>query len=196
MEARPWVRFWARLLDIMLYSAILAFIFPYLANFSTVWQPHIAIQWPPFIQQLAAWGLINLAAYILIETILLSTLGTTLGKWIFHISLKNNQDQKLSSVTAFKRTFLVYWRGLGLLLPFISFITLFYSYAALNSSGSTSWDKECHTVVSHQRIGFLRIAVAIILFAIFANFKADAMGMNMQQMTLKQRMMYVCGIRG
>ena len=191
---RPWVRFWARGLDISLYSLVIAFAFPSLVNFSIYIQKHIAIQWYPLFQQIAALGLISLVVYIIFESILLSTVGTTLGKWLFRVSLKTGDDKKLSFMLALKRTFLMYFRGLALLLPFISIITLIYAYASLSSSGSTSWDKECHTVITHQRIGFLRIVMFIILLFFFSDLKSKAAGIEM--MTIHQQIMYACGIRG
>ena len=193
-KVRPWVRFWARLLDMFFYSMILAFIFPTFANFSGYWQIHIVFNWHEFFPQLARWTLVNLATYLLIESILLSTLGTTLGKWLFNVSVEDAQGKKLSFRIALERTFLVYFRGLALLLPLISIITLFYAYAALKSSGTTSWDKECHTVVSHQKIGFVHILTALILFFIISNLKANAMGMQIHMVS--EKMMYACGIRG
>lgn len=190
---RPWVRFWARLLDITLYSAILTYFLPTFANFNFFWQSHVAIEWQALAHQLAAWGLINLAFYIAIESILLSTIGTTLGKWMLRVSVKNNQGKKLSFVDALKRTFLVYFRGFAFFIPFISFITLIYAYAALSSSGSTSWDKECHITVTHQRIGFFRLLLTLILFIILINAKNT---LTMQMMTFKQQIMYFCGVRG
>ncbi|MDX2164230.1 MAG: RDD family protein, partial [Gammaproteobacteria bacterium] len=191
-NARPWVRFWARGLDISLYSLIITFAFPSLVNFSIYMQEHIAIQWYSFFQQIAALGLISLAVYIIFESLLLSTFGTTLGKWLFRVSLKTADDKKLSFTLALKRTFLMYFRGLALLLPFLSIITLIYAYASLSSSGSTSWDKECHTVITHQRIGFLRIVIFIILLIFFSDLKSKASGMEM--MTIHQQIMYACGI--
>lgn len=197
LHVRPWVRFWARMLDIMLYSTILALLFPINANFSYLTFKHLAFPWHQFIHQLAAWGLLSLAAYILFESILLAVCGTTLGKWLFKISLRDAQSQTLSFVTALKRTFLVYFRGFALLLPFISLITLIYAYAALSSSHTTSWDKECHTTISHQRVGFLRIVVFLILFFALSDLKNSAMGMNgVNIMMFKEKIMYVCGIRG
>ncbi|HEV2613313.1 MAG TPA: RDD family protein [Gammaproteobacteria bacterium] len=195
-NVRPWVRFWARLLDISIYSTILTFIFPDLANFTVIWGENVPPQWMNLLHQLAAWGLVSLAAYIIFEGILLSTMGTTIGKWVFKISIKDTQGKKLSFRVALERTFLVYFRGFALLIPFVSIITLIYAYAALNSSGSTSWDKECHTVVTHQRIGFVHILIAILLFFVMANLKNTAMGMNMMTMTFKDRVKYACGIRG
>lgn len=192
--ARPWVRFWARLLDMSFYSMIMALIFPSIANFSMFFMLHVSYQWQEYVTRLAQWGLINLGAYILFEGILLSTIGTTLGKWIFKVSLKDIQGKKLSFKVALERTLAVYFRGLALLLPVISIITLIYAYASLKSSGTTSWDKECHTVVSHQKIGFFHILIALIFFAMISNLKANAMGMNMQMFGSK--IMYACGIRG
>jgi len=191
---RPWVRFWARLLDMTFYSMMLAFIFPRIADFSMFLLQHVSYQWQEYVTRLAEWILINLVAYIFFEGILLSTLGTTLGKMLFKVSLQDAQGKKLSFIAALKRTFLVYFRGLALLLPLISIITLIYSYISLKSSGTTSWDKECHTVVSHQKIGALHIIAAIILFCMISDLKNAAMGINMHM--FGEKMMHVCGIRG
>ena len=189
-NVRPWVRFWGRLLDIMLYSAFLTFLFPALADFQLYLQPHVAIEWQALLHQATQWGLINLAFYIAIESILLSTLGTTLGKWILRVSIKDNQGKKLSLGNSLKRTFLVYFRGFAFFIPIISIVTLIYAYASLSSSGSTSWDKECNITVTHQRIGFLRILAGIILLFFLAHLNNSAIVIRM--MTFKNEIMYMC----
>ena len=46
-------------------------------------------------------------------------------------------------------------------IPILIAIAPIFAYNRLVKRGITSWDKECHTTVSHQRIGIIRTMIAI-----------------------------------
>lgn len=73
---RPWVRYWARMLDVYL-ACILGGVA------IGVFAPNALAQ--PGSDQL--FGIACIFAWIFIESLLLSTMGTTLGKWLLNIQL-------------------------------------------------------------------------------------------------------------
>ena len=165
-ETRPWVRFFARLIDISLYYVFFLLILPSLSVAYAFMKLTLTLHNIPQVLLLSflIWTTTSLVMNILLESILLSSLGTTLGKWLLKITVRDQENKKLTFRTALKRTFLVYYKGLALYIPFINIFTLITAYKVLKEIGSTSWDRDCKTTVSHQKIGFFRTFIAIVLF--------------------------------
>ncbi len=154
---RPWVRFWARLVDMAFFALLVAIMFP-------SWNPTITLaEGSSLMMSFLSWTLISLVVYILFESALLCFVGKTLGKWLLKVSVKDNEDHLLTFSVALKRTFLVYFKGLAFMVPPITIITQIIAYKALTSRGTTSWDSDCHTTVIHQKIGMGRIIAAIVI---------------------------------
>ncbi|MDR0588510.1 MAG: hypothetical protein LBG61_06030, partial [Burkholderiales bacterium] len=64
---------------------------------------------------------------------------------------------------ALRRSFYVYFAGLGLKLPYVSLITQLLSYRKLTKTGVTAWDKSCDTIVHHQEWGALRTVLCFVI---------------------------------
>ena len=110
------------------------------------------------------FGLVAVFAWVFIESLLLSTTGTTPGKWIFKIRLIPPSGGKPNYSTALSRSFKVWWRGLGIGFPLASLITLIIAHGKLTKNGITTWDKDEGFSVAHERIGPLRVIVAVAFF--------------------------------
>lgn len=124
---RPWARFFARFIDYLIISLLIAF-----SDFS-----YLAIVMP-FI-------------WIPIEGKLLSTWGYTPGKWIFAISVRKEGGKLLSFKEATKRAWRVVLEGLYLAIPIISIIGLINAYIQLTHKGITEWDKDGGYVLKRSR---------------------------------------------
>ncbi|MDD2715174.1 MAG: RDD family protein [Candidatus Wallbacteria bacterium] len=150
-QVRPFVRFSARLIDMILYSflsgLILQRFYPTLLSIDE-----------------NLLGLILLFFYIFIEPCMLSSIGTTPGKALFNIRLRKIDGTKLNLLEAFMRAFRVWIRGLGFGFPLITLFTINHAYNKLTKEGITSWDKEGGFHVSHKLVGAGRVLMAIIIF--------------------------------
>lgn len=104
---------------------------------------------------------------ILVEACLLSTWGTTPGKWLYKITLRNQNGKKLTFSTALMRSFSVWLSGIGFCLPIISPITLIFSCYSLSKKGVTSWDRGLRCVVSHKKNNWLGLILSgwILLYS-------------------------------
>ena len=91
-------------------------------------------------------GMLVVFVWIAIETVLLSTWGTTPGKWLLGITLRTRQGGKLDAGAALRRSFNVWLKGLGLGIPIVCLITLAASHKRLTKQGETSWDAGRHQV--------------------------------------------------
>lgn len=154
LHVRPFIRFFAKLLDIYLFAFIVGF-------FSV-------LLYPAFINMnTAITSIIILFLWICIEPFFLITFGITLGRYLLLIALRDANGNKLNYKTAYKRGFMVWGAGLGFGIPLLNIITLYLSYAKLNSTGSTLWDEKNNLTVTHGSINYVRGITAGVLIAIF-----------------------------
>jgi uncharacterized RDD family membrane protein YckC len=151
-QVRPWVRYFARLIDYYLFGIALGIAFSLVAP-SVLENMH---------QLLIA--MVAVFLWIFTEASLLSSGGTTPGKWLLRTKLRDSKGRKLTYRNALKRSFSVWWKGLGIGIPIVSLVTLIVAYNKLTGEGLTTWDREGDFVVSHNEIGVLRSIVAIVLY--------------------------------
>jgi uncharacterized RDD family membrane protein YckC len=113
------------------------------------------------------FAIVVIFAWVFIESLFLSTAGNTPGKWLFKTRIVPAQGGKLDYSTALSRSFKVWWRGLGIGFPLASLITLLVAHGNLTKNSATSWDRDDGFTVVHERIGPLRVIVAILFFTGF-----------------------------
>lgn len=155
-QVRPWTRYFARLTDIYLFSIIVGIM-------AALYAPSI-LNVPDVVLTIGI-----LFAWVFQESILLTNCGTTPGKWLFKINVRDSRGRKLSFSDALNRSFSVLFKGFGAGVPFISLFALLSSKSKLKRDGITSWDEEGGYVVTHEKIGVARsIVIAAIIVAILS----------------------------
>lgn len=154
-QVRPWVRFWARTIDTLLFAFCAGIIIGIIAP--------AMLDLPDTI-----FGMIALFAYNFVEPAFFTWWGTTPGKALFRIKLLKGDSSRLTYSDALNRVFKVWLRGMGLGIPLVALFTHLNSYNRLTKEGVTSWDKDDGIMVTHQNIGAGRVlaTVAILLVAL------------------------------
>lgn len=169
-QVRPWVRFWARRMDNYLFSffggIILAFAYPPAAQMNSI-----------------LFGFLLLLAYNFVEPAMFAVLGTTPGKALLRVRVRNGDDSKLSYSEAMNRMMSVYLRGQGLGIPIVELLTARSAYYRLMKEGTTSWDEDAHIDVSHQNIGVLRILLVVLILGAMTTLSIVGLGMSAAQYT-------------
>ncbi len=153
-RVRPWVRYWARTLDLIVFEFVLSKL-SHLINS----QAFDAI--PSWV-----WGVIVLLAWIPIEAICLTTWSTTPGKWLMNTHVYHENGLPLLFEQALYRSFLVCMRGFAFGLPIVSLFVANDVYRDLLRFGITSYDRELKLMVWHRPIGFARICGSIAVIGI------------------------------
>jgi uncharacterized RDD family membrane protein YckC len=155
--AFPWTRLWARSIDNLIFATVLAGILDLIA--------------PSFYDEFNALGfsIFTLFLWVFAETLLLSALGTTLGKWFLKVRIKTKDNKKPSLLTAFKRSIKVWFFGLAMGIPFIDIFTCISAYSDLTVRGVTSWDKSEQLIVTHGEIGVSRQCICWLILAIYVS---------------------------
>lgn len=147
-ETHPWLRYFARSLDGMLFGFALGLLIELLA-------PDVT----DMFEGLS--GILIFALWIPLEAYLLTVWGTTPGKWMMGLRVHMAGDKLLTFEQAIRRSGLVFVKGMGLGIPLVSFITTLYAYSVLRRTGSTTWDRDVGSTVSYVFPGGPRIALAI-----------------------------------
>ncbi|WP_240420055.1 RDD family protein [Paenibacillus periandrae] len=108
---RPWVRYWARGFDMIILGFLLGILMVFVPMdfFNTRFSGLFL-------------GIMILILSIPYEACLLKLWGTTLGKWILGIRIRDLEGQKPNFDKALKRSILVWWCGQGADLPIVSLI--------------------------------------------------------------------------
>ena len=112
-------------------------------------------------------GVMVTVVWILGDTVLLSTIGTTPARAIFGIRIRSKAGEKLTFQEAFERSFILAIAGLGGGLPIVSFFTTYFGYKRLVATGSTRWDDAARTTVEHASWGVGR-AISSTLVTLIA----------------------------
>lgn len=173
-QAQPWLRFGARVIDYYLNTLNLFFIIGFFIGFAAPQAfEGLNLMLGNFFYSII-FGMVFMFIWVYIEAQLLCSWGTTPGRWVLGIVLRDSNGQKLSFSDALKRSFSVWLRGMGIGLPLISLVTVLESYNELTKKGITSWDQDGGFVVSHQRIGLFKIILAILLFILVAYTQISA----------------------
>ncbi len=100
----------------------------------------------------------------LFEPFFITNYGQTPGKWLLGTKVLNSDGGRLTPSQAATRSFEVYSYGYLLGIPFIFFITLLIESSRLEKEGKTSWDRRGGFIVRHEKIGALRVIIAVLIF--------------------------------
>ena len=89
--------------------------------------------------------------------------GTTPGKALLNIRVRNEDRSKLSYGQGLARCFNVVVKGQGLGIPLIALVTHILAYNRLTSQGITSWDESGNHTVAHREISAWRVLIALLI---------------------------------
>jgi len=155
----PWRRFFARTFDLMTLGmlALIACV----ALLSVI-SPSTLRDFQKLLNNPIAAGFIVYLLYLPIEAGFLSFLGTTPGKWIFGIKVLKKTGENLTFSEALERVSQVWLRGDGLGIPLVALFTRIYSYNKLMKTGSTHWDNQVGSIVTHTSWGLGRAISSVI----------------------------------
>lgn len=163
----PWRRYFARGLDFMIYSIIWSAV------------RYLAFRWSPgtysFVSLLDTY--ITFGIMLIIEPILLATLGTTPGKWIFGLQVRGVDGRKLSFYDALSRTWMMFHYGYGYSIPFYNLYRIYQSYKICVDSGELQWDEDNAYTIKDLKIrrifAFIMANILLLGFAAFIVLQAD-----------------------
>lgn len=163
----PWRRYFARMLDLFIYVVIWTFF------------QLLILRWNltahPFLDTLVG-SYISCGFMILFEPILLATLGTTPGKWILGLVVRDSYGKKLTYSAGLARVLELFVKGLGFNLPIYSIVRLVISYGNCKKGEIMWWDDgityEIKGNLTVRTIGFVASHIVLSLIALLMAFQA------------------------
>jgi hypothetical protein len=147
-HANPWMRCIARFFDYALFFLILWAFRKYGHGQNPFGKYEHFIPFEFFV-------------WIPIEALLLSTWGSTPGKFFLKTKIKCvGRNPKLDFLQALHRSFSVWFRGFGMGIPVVNFFCLLIAYHRLKVFQITSWDRDAKIQVTHYPIRSWRVVFA------------------------------------
>lgn len=130
----PWRRFFARSLDLAIYSML--------------WDLFLILAVRISLDSFSAWGtmvssLLGLVSMLVLEPVLLSFFGTTAGKWLLGLRVLHYEERRLTRAEARSRTFGVWFWGMGLgVVPIFNLVRYWKSYKACMDGDTLPWESD------------------------------------------------------
>ncbi|WP_459195839.1 DUF6557 family protein [Wukongibacter baidiensis] len=154
-ETHPWIRFWARSIDYIVIGIVLSFVWTLVPAHlgRAIYSIQNIIYITPFV-------------WIFIETVLISKTGTTIGKWILNIKIRDSKGELLSYKESFYRSSLVWISGLGFGIHLVQILTQIHAYFKLQKSKTTMWDEKVNSQIIYGQIGVWRVLIAVCILAV------------------------------
>lgn len=152
----PWIRYWARFIDNMIYGLIvMSFCY-----FVLYMYPITDVR----INFIKVFGVV--VVMFLAEPLLLAKFGTTIGKSIFGISVKLYEGSNLTYSQAIQRTINLFRYGLGYAVPIFAWICQYYSFVKCRNGEESLWDEGiAYTVQDKKKWRWcVFILVAVLLY--------------------------------
>lgn len=150
----PYVRFLGRMADVMMHMTLYLAVLRLLGlGFSSDFLPG------------SYEALLYLCLpLVLIEAAFVATLGTTPGKAMLGVSVRDYLGRRLSFSTAFRRSLFVMVLGLGCFAPSLMVLALFFSWWWVRRFGFTPWDRKLGTTdVLNDSLTLRKVVMTLVL---------------------------------
>lgn len=150
----PYVRFLGRMADVMMHMTLYLAVLRLLGlGFN-----------PDFLPGSYEALLYLCLPLVLIEAAFVATLGTTPGKAMLGVSVRDYLGRRLSFSTAFRRSLFVMVLGLGCFAPSLMVLALFFSWWWVRRFGFTPWDRKLGTTdVLNDSLTLRKVVMTLVL---------------------------------
>ena len=159
--AKPWSRYWSRLLDMFIWALPLAIGFGALYPTQALW-------FSTHDDTGLLLSFLLMPLIMVVDALCLALLGNTPGRAIVGIRVETIRHKRLSISTALNRNGQIYLRGFGLTIPIVSLFTLSSSYDKVKSGEQTTWDRDLYTRVYDVSSNPIRIFICAALVLILS----------------------------
>ncbi|MEP6656776.1 MAG: DnaJ domain-containing protein, partial [Betaproteobacteria bacterium] len=162
-EPRPWTRLFARMFDYAIWGLVLALLVSEIRALGVLREDVIYWLSHPLVA-----SIVITVTWIPIEALLIASLQTTPGKWLFgcylQFSISNayaRRDPRAQLRRALRRGFRVWWQGIGGGVPLLAPVMVAVSYERLMQQQETDWDSAQDCLVTHGPPGALNTVTGI-----------------------------------
>ena len=153
----PWRRFFARTIDVWLVALVFGF------SIGLAFEPKSELS--KLIGNNAIASIVFTLLLIPLEGFFLGMFGTTPGKVLYGISIRQNSDEPLTMRQSFWRASAACFRGMGLGIPIVYLFTAYSAYKSLLKNGVTTWDDEGAFKIAHSPFSAIRVCLLGLVWA-------------------------------
>lgn len=180
-NVHPFLRFWARFFDFLMLNLFVWFVFEPpqipmvpgdiagLLDFLRHLNELIPQEEQIRITMIQGGSIF---AWNFIEALLISSFGTTPGKWLFGIKVTQKKGGRLNYMEALNRSMFVWILGIGIGIAFLQIVAMAIALLYLLSKGETFWDRLLNTQVDHRPLGLGRIILAIAAYLVLLSLQS------------------------
>lgn len=158
----PWRRFFARMLDLSLYALIWHVFTALVLNLN--------IENNLFINLINSY--VSIGIMLLLEPLLLSKYGTTLGKLVFGLIVRNIDGRKLTYKQGWHRTFEVFKKGMGYNIPIYDLFIMLANYDECKTQKFLPWGGNTSYTIKNRK--FIRIIACLGIFVLIGGISVLA----------------------
>ncbi|MFD2262238.1 RDD family protein [Lacibacterium aquatile] len=148
----PWSRYWARSVDLAVFSLPLIVLMPFLMTL--IRTPGFA--WVLPVTVISAWLLT-----LVLDAMVYGRFGVTPGKWIFGLTIRTLDGGRPSFLVLLKRNLLIFVFGFGCFLPPVALLTMGLSYGAASRGAPCRWDRATGCNVQWKRVSPWRWVIVL-----------------------------------
>ena len=165
LEALLWRRGCARYIDYILFAALLSTPFKsfYPSMFEWPSQAAALTDYLPLLAILFGFALLTVLVWVPLEAILLATLGTTPGKWLYRLHVVDSNQIKLPFKTALTRALKVWSVGMGWGALIIAPVLNVMWHGRVKQGKLTAWDAQCKSTIIEQPVSAFRLAASSVI---------------------------------
>lgn len=215
LKARyPWRRFWARWLDWSVCGFFIVTPILFVIDFVTTLglgdsllevSAHFNKMegFYTFVNNPVIFSISTVLIWMPFEAALMSTIGTTLGKFLFGIKvLQSNGESKFKFKEALGRSVGASGYGAAFGFPLVNLAFFYSAYKNLRENKQTSWDQKRGLSVEFEKLGLVKkgIAFSLILLALsiaaysrsiptedYSRYEEDVIKVGVIQKQMKER---------
>ena len=165
-QRREFWRLFARQFDLMVYGGLAALavrlISPAAVEF---YSPGWAVV------QLVGFSLLGMLILLAVEPVMLHRWGTTPGKFLLGMKIRDPEGEKLTYQAAWRRTWQVMVYGMALYIPVLCLFAMFRSSKKLDNGEELVWERDSvQTQSGNQFKLFLRFAAVGLLLSVCVDY--------------------------
>jgi uncharacterized RDD family membrane protein YckC len=174
----PWRRYFARMLDTTVGAAAVMFA---VGVVLVVVDQDASKAFTDFLDKpdnRAINTLLTVAVAMLPNALCIGFTGSSLGKWIFGVTVTHLDGRLLGFRLALQREVMVWWRGSGIGFPLISIFTLISAFRTLKDKKKTSWDEDLLLKVIHRPATTTQMVLNFVGVALWLTVLVSLVALN------------------
>lgn len=152
---RPWRRWFARIIDLYAVGFVFGVLFLLIGGGNK-----------PNFDGLSFYAAL-LVFMVVAETFLIAVVGSTLGKSLLNIRVRDRDGTALTWRRSLSRTVGVWVSGEGCLIPIVSLFTMLRQHNQLTANGTTTYDAKGEFRVTSGQVGAVRILILLLAVVAF-----------------------------